>query len=401
MIAYFDLFSGISGDMTLGALVDLGVPPAWLKEKISALPLEGFDIRGEHVWHNGIKGVTLFVDVDDHSPARNYMEIKKLITSSSLSDRVKTLSLSAFEKIARAESKIHGSDLEKVHFHEVGGIDAIVDIVGSFLGVEYLDIKSVSASKISLGSGSAVCSHGAIPVPVPAVTSILKGCQIKPSGVDMELVTPTGAAIITTLTTQFGDIPDMVMGDSGYGAGKRTRNDGLPNLLRIITGTPDPSLNRGPFKANTTCRQESIFLVETSIDDMNSEISGYVMEQLFNAGALDVCYLPLHMKKNRPGTRMEIICSKKNLPEILELLLTETTTTGVRYHEQNRVVLDRSQIAVKTRFGVINAKQITAPDGKSHLSPEFESCRTIARDRGLPLKDVYHQVCLDMDRVRL
>ncbi|MEA1967390.1 MAG: nickel pincer cofactor biosynthesis protein LarC, partial [Thermodesulfobacteriota bacterium] len=390
MIAYFDIFSGISGDMTLGAFVDIGVPVDWLKEKISSIPLKGFDIRVEDTWQNGIKGVNLFVDVDKNVHARDYLAIKRLISESSLSSRVKDLSLSAFEKIARAESVIHGSDIEKVHFHEVGGVDAIVDIVGSFLCVEYLGITEGYASKVTLGSGSVKCSHGIIPVPVPAAIAILKGVPVKKTGVEMELVTPTGAAIITTLAAGFGEMPDMVIDACGYGSGKRTIDSGLPNLLRIVTGRGD---DNHPDNCRVTGKddfviKEQVFVVETSIDDMNPEITGFIMEKLFKAKALDVCYIPVQMKKNRPGIRIEVICKKENLQNIIDLILTESTTTGVRYYEQQRVVLKRSEILVKTRFGNLKAKKITSPDGKVDIMPEYEVLREIAEQSNIPLKDV-------------
>ncbi|HKK91217.1 MAG TPA: nickel pincer cofactor biosynthesis protein LarC [Desulfobacteraceae bacterium] len=401
MIAYFDLFSGISGDMTLGAFVDLGVPVDWLRKKIATLLVDGFDIRAEDTWHNGIKAVNIFVDAEENPPARHYTAIKKLISDSPLSERVKNLSLSAFEKIARAEAAIHGSDLETVHFHEVGGIDAVVDIVGAFLCVEYLGITQVSASTVAVGSGSVRCSHGVIPVPVPAVAAMLQGIPVKPSNAEMELVTPTGAAIITTLATGFGRMPEMVMDRTGYGAGKRESSAGLPNLLRIVTGREVADKPESPLRSAGFVTQESVFVVETSIDDMNPEFSGYLMERLFQANALDVCFFPVQMKKNRPGTRLEVVCRPKDVQGIIDLVLSESTTTGVRCHEQQRMVLPREETSVQTGFGTVSVKKITDPDGNDRLMPEFEVCRAIALQKKMPLKDVYRQVCLDMDRSRL
>lgn len=393
MIAYFDMFSGISGDMTLGAFVDLGVPVDWLIRQIRSLPLTGFDIREESVWRNGIKAVNLFVDADPHAPARDYASIRKLLSESGLSHRVKTLSLKAFEAIARAESKIHGSPLEKVHFHEVGGIDAVVDIVGTFLCVEYLDIQKVYASKVPLGSGTVRCSHGLLPVPVPATLEILNGVPVVDSGIGFEIVTPTGAAIITTLADTFGSRPDMVMGNIGYGSGKRTAGEGLPNLLRIVLGE----------EAGGTggAARETIMVVETTIDDMNPEIFGYLMEKLFEAGALDVCHIPVQMKKNRPGTRIEILCKEDVLETVMDLVFTQSTTTGIRYHRANRAVIHREAVTVETRFGSVGAKSITGIHGETRLIPEFENCRKIAEARGIPLRDVYEQLYLDMAESRI
>ncbi|MBF0258311.1 MAG: nickel pincer cofactor biosynthesis protein LarC, partial [Desulfamplus sp.] len=361
MIAYFDMFSGISGDMTLGALVDLGVPVEWLKKKFEEMPLPDADIRVENIWHNGIKAINLFVDEkksvightnhdhrnsdsyshahseshshtlsDSHSShqheshchnhskhhhahSRNYHQIKQLISASPFSEYVKSSTLKAFEKIALAESSVHGTPVEQVHFHEVGGVDAIVDITGTFLCIEYLGITRVYGSALSVGKGAVKCSHGVIPVPAPATLKILKGIPVKASDSEMELVTPTGAAIITTLTQDFGEIPDMVIGDTGYGSGKRKSASGLPNILRVITGEPVVKITKDRSSANQNIIneyslikdlsnpnifKEIIYIIETAIDDMNPEISGYIMERLFEKGALYVSFMPLQMKKN-------------------------------------------------------------------------------------------------------
>ncbi len=395
MIAYFDMFSGISGDMTLGALVDLGVPLEWLKNELSSMPFSGFDIREEKIRQNGIRAVNLFVDADHEHHARDYAAIKGLISDSLLSDRVKRLSLAAFEKIAVAESRIHGTDIERVHFHEVGGIDAIVDIVGSFLGIEYLGIHEVYASKVPLGSGTVTCSHGMLPVPAPATVTILKGVPVIFSKKKMELVTPTGAAIITTLASEFGSFPDMVMESVGYGSGKKEPEYGLPNLLRIITGEAcDKAAGKGLVK-------ETLTVVETSIDDMSPEITGYLMEKLFEAGALDVCFYHLQMKKNRPGTRIEVLLKPDKSQEIIELILEETTSTGVRHHSVDRMSLKREAVMVDTSFGKLQAKQITDSHGRERLVPEYEVCKKVAKERNIPLKDLFAQLCLDMDQSRL
>ena len=239
IIAYLDMFSGISGDMTLGALVDLGVPLDWLKERLQAMPLSGFDITGRHVWQNGIRAMDITVTENHPAPARNYQDIKQMISKAPFSQQVIQQSLDAFARIARAESRIHGADLETVHFHEVGGVDALVDIVGTFLSMEYLGIDRVYGSTVPLGRGRVTCSHGTIPVPAPATLAILRGVPVTRSDQAMETVTPTGAALITTLTRDFGDLPDMVMDSAGYGAGKRKSASGLPNLLRIVLGRED------------------------------------------------------------------------------------------------------------------------------------------------------------------
>lgn len=441
MIAYFDMFSGISGDMVLGAFVDLGVPVAWLKEQFNKMPLPDANIKAEDIWHNGIKAVNLFVEdthhhfnqahvghkhpdknhfdhpehnhpshdhsdhkhsshdhakTHRHTHSRNYLQIQELICNSPFSAYVKASSLEAFEKIAIAESAIHGTPIEAVHFHEVGGVDAIVDITGAFLCVEYLGITKIYGSVPSLGTGSVTCCHGVIPVPAPATLKILKGVPVRASDSDMETITPTGAAIITTMTRQFGDIPNMVMGNTGYGSGKRKSVSGLPNVLRIITGKDLCTWEENTLYAVYACKfsnpnilRESVYVLETAIDDMNPEIAGYIMEKLFEKGALDVSYTPLQMKKNRPAFRLEVICRKDLLEIMIELVLTETTSSGLRFYKMNRAVLARKNVEIDTPFGKVKAKQITDPTGKARIVPEYDVCRKIALEKNIPIKDVY------------
>ena len=390
MIAYFDMFSGTSGDMTLGALIDLGVPLAWLKEQLAAMPLSGFDISGGAVWCNGIKATDITVTEQENVPPKNYKDIKILLSDAPFSSRVIEQSLGAFKKIALAESAIHGSDLESVHFHEVGGIDALVDIVGSFLCAEYLGITRVHASPVPLARGFVTCSHGIIPVPAPATLGILKGIPVTTSDIGMENVTPTGAAIISTLAQSFGPMPDMVMGQVGYGAGKRKSDTGVPNLLRIVTGT-STFCEDTPF-----IKQETVWVVETTIDDMNPEVSGYIMDKLFEHGALDVCYIPVHMKKNRPGTRLEVLCHEKVLKELMNFILTQSSSTGVRFNKVRRGVLHREIVTVSTCFGRIKAKKIIDPTGTFRIVPEYDVCRRVAEKRNIPLRDVYTGILADV-----
>ncbi len=386
MIAYFDMFSGTSGDMTLGALIDLGVPLAWLKEQLSVMPLTGFDINSAVVWCNGIKATDICVTEQENVPPKNYRDITALISKAPFSSRVIEQSLEAFKKIALAESAIHGSDLESVHFHEVGGIDALVDIVGSFLCAEYLGIERIYASPVPLGRGFVTCCHGMIPVPAPATLGILKGVPVTASDIGMENVTPTGAAIITTLARSFGSMPDMVMGQVGYGAGKRKSGTGVPNLLRVITGTSASCLGM-PY-----VRQETVWVVETTIDDMSPEVLGYLMDKLFEQGALDVCHIPVHMKKNRPGTRLEVLCCEEHLKDLMNLILTQSSSTGVRFNKVQRGVLHREIITVSTCFGQIKAKKIIDPGGSVRIVPEYEVCRRVAEEKKIPLQEVYTRV---------
>ena len=391
MIAYFDIFSGISGDMTLGAFIDLGVPVKWVEQKLSTV-LSGFKIETSVVKKNHIKATDITVNiVDQHEMSRNYKNIKTLIKKSSLPEKVKTHSLSAFKKIAGAESHIHDKDIETIHFHEIGGIDSIVDIIGSFLCVEYLGIKKIFASVVPLGSGSIDCSHGQIPVPAPATLGILKNIPVKPSDATTEIVTPTGAAIISTLASSFGIMPEMTIKKIGYGSGKKDTGSSLPNLLRIVLG--EPVVNQ--TENSITVQKETVYVVNTNIDDMSPEISGFLMEVLFDNKALDVCYIPVQMKKNRPGIQIEVICKKEALDNIINTILTETTSIGVRYHECKRDSLVRQNTIAETRFGKLQVKKIVGLDNSVRFIPEYEVAKEVAKKKQIPLKDVYNQILSD------
>ncbi|GAB6095102.1 nickel pincer cofactor biosynthesis protein LarC [Desulfatiferula olefinivorans] len=383
MDLYFDCFSGISGDMTLGAFVDLGVPVSYLVHELARLPLEGFDITTEGVSRHGIQATNLFVHETGKTHPMDYRTIRNRVESSPLSDYVKALSLSMFEKIAAAESRIHGCPKDRVHFHEVGGIDALVDMVGTALCMEYMDVRSVHASPLPLGSGFTACAHGVIPVPAPATAEILKGVPVYGTDTRMELVTPTGAAIIKTLCGSFGPLPAMTVNRSAYGSGKRHRDD-RPNLLRIIAGTVNdtaPPADEG-----------GVIVLESTIDDMNPELYGFVMERLFEDGALDVTLQPVFMKKNRPGTVLTVLCRSEGRDILTRRILTETSSTGVRYYPVRRTVLHRKAASVTTRFGDVQVKVITRPDGSVHFTPEYESCKALARERNIPLYRIYEEV---------
>lgn len=393
MIAYVDIFSGISGDMTLGALIDLGVPVDWIKEELSSV-LKGFQLKTSIVYQHHLKATDLIVDViDEEKSSRNYKDIKALIKNSSLPEKVKENSLFAFEKIARAESQIHGKDIETIHFHEIGGIDSIVDIIGSFLAVEYLGIKKIYASPIPLGSGFVACAHGKIPVPVPATLSILKDIPVKSSDATTEIVTPTGAAIITTLASSFGELPEMTIKKVGYGSGKRDTGSSFPNLLRIVLGEKVTDQK----KNGTAIQKEIIHVVKTNVDDMSPEVLGFLMEALFENKALDVCYIPVQMKKNRPGTQIEVMCRKEDLDTIVQILLTQTTSIGLRYHECERSFLLREKAFVETVYGKLQVKKVTNPDNSIRFVPEYDVAKKVAKEKKIPLKDVYTQILFDAD----
>jgi uncharacterized protein (TIGR00299 family) protein len=383
MLAYFDCFSGISGDMTLGALIDLGAPLDWLHNELSQLPLAGFELTATPVVRNGIRAIALSVDVNDTGVSRNYQKIRSLLEDCVLPDGVKTRSLAAFEQLARAEAAIHGCAIKDVHFHEVGGVDAIVDIVGAALCLEKLGVTKVMSSPIPLGSGFVDCQHGKLPVPAPATVEILKDVPVYGTNVAAEMVTPTGAAIIRTLAQRFGPMPPLYLKKTGYGAGQRELPD-RPNLLRVMTGTLSDSTAVLP--------SDEIMILETCIDDMNPEFFGFIMERLFDDGALDVYWLPVHMKKNRPGTLVQVLCEQSCLDRLIYRLLSETTSLGVRYYQVARKRLVREQVIIQSTFGDVRVKRIKELDGEERLVPEYDVCQEIAFKRNLPLRVVYETI---------
>ncbi len=405
MMLYLDLFSGISGDMTLGALIDLGVPEEWLSRRLGSV-LRGFELRTEIVFKNHLRGVSLFVDVKDETTSRTYRDIRNLITLSDLSEPVKKKSLTAFEKIAVAEAAIHGREIDDVHFHEIGGIDSLVDIIGSFLALEYLGIITVTASKVPLGSGFVDCAHGRIPVPVPATIAILKGIPVVSSDAETEIVTPTGAAIVATLASDFGSMPEMEIQGIGYGAGKRETGSSLPNLLRMVWGKAVKSVEKAVNQTEKNVDQpektsektsETVCVIKTNVDDMNPEISGFVMDLLLEKGALDVSFTPVFMKKNRPGILLEVICRPRDLDSMSSLILTQTTSIGIRYHTCERIVLEREIVTKDTSFGPVQVKRIKDLEDQVRYMPEYEACKGVSLKEDLPLRDIYDRIMAEVN----
>ncbi len=386
LTAYFDCFSGISGDMTLGALVDLGVSVDYLEENLRKLPLSGFELSAKSVNKGGIQATDVQVDVKDTKTSRNYAEIKYLIENSHLNDHVKALSAEMFRRIGMAEAKVHGCVLEKVHFHEVGGIDAIVDIVGTALGIDYLGIERVVSAHVSVGGGTVTCSHGELPVPAPATCEILEDVPVYGSGAS-ELTTPTGAAIIKTLADEFGPLPEMKIQKTGYGSGKR-QTGGRPNLLRVLLGDAGES--------GDIFTRDHITVIEANIDDMNPELYGYVMEKLFDDGALDVVLIPVFMKKNRPGTLLQVLCKNKNKDKINKRILSETSSIGLRYYPVERCLLEREEMIVDTAWGKIAIKKVRRPGGRTELVPEYDTCCRVAEENDIPIREVYDTLTKNM-----
>ena len=375
-IAYFDCFAGISGDMVLGAVLDAGVDEARFRQELAKLSVK-FELQISKVIKNGIEASDARVIIPHEHQHRRLNDIKALIEAADLSDTVKGKAIRVFERLAEAEGAVHGMSPEEVTFHEVGAVDAIVDIVGSAIGLEMLGIEEVYASPLPMGHGFVEAAHGKIPLPAPATVEILKGVPVYDAGIQGELVTPTGAAIIRTLACEFGEMPQMILQATAYGAGKT--DFPFPNVLRLMIGEADG------------LRHERVAIVETNIDDMNPEFYDLVFERLFKAGALDVYLTPIYMKKNRPANLLTAICPVEKKDAISQVILTETTTFGVRISIASRRCLERKWETVSTRFGeirmkvgLIGGKQVTA-------SPEYEDCRKAAEAHNVPLGMVYDE----------
>ena len=385
-IAYLDCFSGISGDMFLGALIDAGFPFEELKRALRALLLDGYTLEIKREKRNGLSGTRLLVIMEgDRQENRSFTEIREIIEGSDLGKMVKDRSIQIFESLAREEGKIHDRSPEVVHFHEVGAVDSIIDIVGTVFGIEALGITSISASALPLGSGFVETRHGRIPIPAPATIALLKGIPVYDSGLRYELITPTGAALIKCLSKSFGSMPPMIVERIGYGVGARELPD-RPNLLRIVLGD-------GQHDQDV----ETVVLLEANLDDTNPEWLGYLMDRLYRAGALDVIFLPIQMKKNRPGTQIQVMGRPHQRDALMEVLFKESTTLGIRFRYNQRRILKRSEIEMDSPWGTMKAKKVFRPDGTSFILPEYEACRQIAEENGIALQEIYYWV-MSMNR---
>jgi len=380
-IAYLDCFSGISGDMFLGALLDAGLSFDQLKEGISRLPLTGYRIETRPEGRHQIFGTRFSVVVEEglHSH-RDLKLIRTLIRQADLPVTVREKSIGIFESLARVEGEIHNRPAEEVHFHEVGAVDSIVDIVGTVYGLECLNVGKIFASPLPLGSGFTQSAHGTIPVPAPATLGLLKGILLMGGGTPHEMVTPTGAALIRGLADSFGPMPPMTLDTIGYGVGSRDLPD-RPNLLRILMGRDRPG--------DAT---ETVVVLETNVDDTSPEWLGFLMERLLDAGALDVIFIPVQMKKGRPGVQIQVVGTPDQGDLLMAILMEETTTLGVRFRYSQRKVLPRSFKEVDTPWGRIRVKTVVQRDGRPLLAPEYEACREIALRCHIPLREVYQWI---------
>ncbi|VAX25306.1 hypothetical protein MNBD_NITROSPINAE02-658 [hydrothermal vent metagenome] len=381
-IIHFDCFSGISGDMTLGAFIDAGMPIGKLRGELEKLKVDGYTLSAKKVMKCGITGTKATVRIKKTMPARDrrYKDIVKVIEKSKLVAGVKETALLIFERIAKAESKVHNVAIDKVHFHEVGAVDSIVDIVGAAICFDQMDIGLVSSSPVNIGSGSIKTSHGVLPVPAPATALLLKGIPTYAGGPQKELTSPTGAAIIKAMATSFGPQPFMTCEKVGTGAGGYDF-DHWPNIMRVFIG-----------EAEDNVKGETLLELATNIDDMNPERYSVVTELLFAAGALDVTLTPVQMKKGRPGITLTVLSGLKNGAAMRDILFAHTTTLGIRQNHVSRVSLPRVIKKVKTKYGMIEVKIAGLPNGGKKIAPEFESVKKAAEKMNAPFDDVYREV---------
>ncbi len=435
-VAYLDCFSGMSGDMFLGALVDAGVPVRVFEETVAALDI-GARLEISRVNRSGISATKVDVYVHGekelprevyweqhahehhhehehahgpehdhvelrehnyarasqepsrtgapapHEHGRGLTEIREIIRRAAISAGAKQTAIAIFEALGAAEAKIHNSDIKNIHFHEVGAVDAMVDIVCAAVGAEALGVDEIISSPLNVGGGTVKCAHGTFPVPAPATVELLKGAPVYSSGIQAELVTPTGAAIVKTLAKRFAPFPEMKIEKSGYGAGTRDF-PGHANVVRLTIGESQPEL-----AAKTS--QETITVLEANLDDLNPQVFGYVMDRLLEEGALDAFAIPVQMKKSRPGTLLTVLCKPEDATRLTHLIFTETTTLGVRRREEKRHTLARKWITVTTRWGDVRLKVASMNGTITNYAPEYEDCRRIASEQHVPLKSVMNE----------
>jgi len=382
---YFDCYSGISGDMILGALIDADLSLEVLRNELKKLKIDGWDIKTEKVKRCGITATKFNVIVDTKKDkSRHLSEIFDIIDKSKLSSSQKTKVKEIFQKIGNAEAKIHNTNPDDVHFHEIGSLDAIIDIVGAVVAMDLLNIKKTYSSEVATGKGTINISHGEVPIPAPATAEILKGIPLKNSDMEGELTTPTGAAILTTLCQSYEGIPNgFQITQIGYGAGSR-EYPGKTNFLRILVGEIADELS--------DLISETVYLITTEIDDMNPEIFSSIMEELFSIGCLDAHFINVYMKKNRPGTKLEILSDLSKKDEIINYIFKNTSTFGIRIEEVHRYCLKREMDFVNTKYGKIKVKKGFLGDKLIKVSPEYESCKVAAKENNVELIKVYYEV---------
>jgi hypothetical protein len=437
-IAYFDCFSGISGDMALGALIDCGVPVEKLHAGLSSLPVSGWQIKAHPVLQSGIHAMDVTISLDGltdadelqqshehghshhhshphhpttrptgtqphHLHGRSMAEIREIIEASHLSDDVKKTSLDIFGHIAQAEAHLHHSTLEEIHFHEIGGIDSLIDICGTVWCLEYLGVDEVHCSPLPYSTGFVDCAHGRLPVPAPATLELLKGVAMTPTEVKGELVTPTGAGIVSTLSKGFGPMPAMTPRRIGFGSGKKRFAD-RPNLLRVVIGertlspSPAASMEAQAEAQLDGLEWKTLSVIESNIDDMNPEFFNHVFERLFAAGAVDVWLQPIQMKKNRPGFLLGVLCEPAVQGPVIAAMLRETTTLGVRVSTVQRAALPRESRSVETRYGTVGVKIAQWPQQNLwRAAPEYADVERLARENSVSPREVYQAAVISVE----
>jgi pyridinium-3,5-bisthiocarboxylic acid mononucleotide nickel chelatase len=378
----YDCFSGISGDMNLGAMIDLGIDISYLKRELDKLNLSGWELLAEKAQRHGITGTKVTVRQTVHEHAHRHLsDIEKIISGSSLPESVKQLSMKIFMKIATAEAAVHGIDIEEVHFHEVGAIDSIIDIVGAAICFNAFNVSAVYVSEVELGGGFVICDHGKLPVPAPATAEIMKGIPVSTNGTDFEATTPTGAAILSALGTEFGNRPHIKIEKTAYGVGHKD-HPAIPNLLRVYLG--ETSETEGPG--------HKAVMIESNIDDMNPEFYDHISDRLFKAGVSDVYCSQIIMKKGRPGVVINVICEQGLENIVKEILFTESTTLGIRTFDFRKDTLAREFGKLNTIYGEVTVKRSFYKEKEVSVKPEYDECRKIASEWNIPVKEVYYNI---------
>ena len=379
-IGYFDCIAGASGDMILGSLLDCGLDFNYLKKELGKLNLKDFTLKQYKDQKQGISGTKFQVSVKKSHHHRGLQEILDIIDKSDLHNKVKSKSKKIFTNLARAEAKIHAKSVDEIHFHEVGAVDAIIDIIGAAIGFDYFNLEQIAVSKIHLGTGSLQCAHGILPVPAPATLELLSSIPVYSTNIEQELLTPTGAAILTTLGTHFGGMPSMTIEKTGYGLGSRELE--IPNILRLTIGNK-----------TTAFEHDVMQVIETNIDDMNPQFYEHLMDTLFKNGAKDVFLTTVIMKKNRPGVVLNVLADPGKTDLLSEIIFNQTTTLGVRISNiQKRNILSREIITIDTPWGKVRVKIRTLSNHNKSVSPEYEDCKKIAHKKNIPIQIIYDKV---------
>ncbi len=382
-LAYLDCSSGISGDMFLAALIDAGVPGEKLFGELKKLSLGFYEFKRTRTVRGSLVGTRIDIRVPGEQPERHLSDIRTLIEKAALPEKAARQALKAFSTLAEVEAKLHNASPDHIHFHEVGAVDAILDIVGVCVGLELLEITDLICSPLNVGSGHVNAAHGTLPVPAPATAELLKDIPVYSTGVDGELVTPTGAALVATLASEFGSLPAMKIAKIGYGAGAKDF-PGHPNITRLFVGERTEII----MGAKGLPGDELVSVIEANLDDMNPQLYGYLLERALAAGALDVTCSSTQMKKNRPGLTISILCEPEKSDTLSQLLFEQTTTIGLRIYEARRKVLERAHVTVETAFGPVRMKEARSAGKVMNATPEFEDCQKLAHEKSVPLKEV-------------